>query len=296
MPVEAPAPPAAQTPPPAPAPAPAPSKVSPEFLKRAGILPKEPPKPAEPRRPGAVNPAPSRTSPTDAPPTDQTPGAEAEKARRSPRATRRPGTIEQITAAATPRDRRRQGQPASARAAPGVEPEDQRQIGVYEVMAKMNPDKYKDLPANATKYIHELDQRETEWRRDHPDSNEEFDADGSIAAALEKKYKLEFADHDFRDAEIESRIAPMKAELETTRKKLSEAETAISTEAVQETMQKAVSEAKAVLVEELGFKDADLKKLVDDEPYVGEIVQKELQAIKTSWPRIAAEITRKPDW
>jgi hypothetical protein len=287
MPVEAPAPPAVQTPPPAPTPAP--SKVSPEFLKRAGILPKEPPKPAEPPPvPEPVEPPPPAEPPQPTPtPTDQTP-PEPKPQKKPPKVAKgyaQPpqATIEQITAAATAAAtaavKATQPQPAPP---PELNPEDQRQIQVYEVMAKMNPDKYKDLPANATKYIHELDQRETEWRRDHPDATEEFDVDGSIAAALEKKYKLEFAEHDFRDAEIESRIAPVKAELETTRKKLAEAETAISTEAVQETMQKAVSEAKAVLVEELGFKDADIKKLVEDEPYVGEIVQRELQAIENT--------------
>jgi hypothetical protein len=260
-----------------------PSKVSPEFLKKAGILPKEPPKPAVPPPTPEPPPAPPEPPQPAPAPTDGPPEPKPKKAPKVAKGYAQPpqATIEQITAAAT----------AAATAAvkatqpqppPPIElnPEDQRQIGVYEVMAKMNPNKYADLPANATKYIHELEQRETEWRRDHPDSTEEFDADGAIAAALEKKHNLHFAEHDFRDAEIESRIAPMKAELETTRKKLAEAETAISTEAVQETMQKAVNDAKATLKDELGFKDADLAKLVEDEPYVGQVVQQEMQAIE----------------
>lgn len=278
MPVENPNPPAQTPPAPAPDPTPAPSKVSPEFLKRAGILPKEPPKPPEPPVPPAT-PAPPPPQPPPADPPEPKP----KKAPKVAKGYAQPpaATIEQITAAATAAATAavKANQPAPP-PPPELNPEDQRQIAVYEVMAKMNPEKYKDLPSNATKYINEFDQRESEWRRDHPDSTEEFDADGAIAAALEKKYNLQFAEHDFRDAEIESRIAPVKAELETTRKKLAEAETAISTEAVQETMQKAVTEAKSVLAEELGFKDADLKKLVEDEPYVGEIVQNEMQAVE----------------
>jgi hypothetical protein len=259
--------------------APVPSKVSPEFLKKAGIIPKEPTKPAEPPPPEPP-PAPADEPPQPTPePTDGAP-----KPKKTPKVAKGyaqppPATIEQITAAATAAAtaavKANAPQPAPP---PELNPEDQRQIQVYEQMAKMNPEKYKDLPANATKFLHELDRLETEWDREHP--GETFDSDGTISASLEQKFNLSFSQDDFDDAKIERKIAPMKEELETTKKKLAEAETAISTEAVQETMQRAVADAKTVLKEELGFKDDDLTKLVEDEPYVGKVVQQEMQAIE----------------
>lgn len=262
------------------------SRVSPEFLKKAGIIPKDPPPAADTTPPPAPEPPPPAKPDATTPPAPdpEKPEPKPKKPLKVAKGYNAPANIEEITAAATAAAtaavKATAAQPPPPAPEPELNDEDKRMISVYETMASMKPDKYKELPVNAKRFVAELDRREREWRQANPDATEEFDADGEIAASLEKRFNLKFDEHDFRDAEIESRIAPLKTELENTKRKLEETETVLATETVQETVRAAVTEAKTMMKDELGFKDTDITKLADDDPYVGEVVQREMTALE----------------
>lgn len=272
------------------------AEVAPKFLERTGWA-----RPTDPEKPAEEKPAEKK------PETPEAPAEKPAKVRKIAKGYENAPSLskrdlqEVVTAAAgtaaAEAVKAVKAAPAPPPAKPEITliPEDRRRIEVFTEMARLNP-KYADLPANTQRYLEELARTQADHSAKNP--GEEFDADGSIQEALKEKHKLNWEDADFAEAEKSLITAPVNSKVEKLEKKIAELEEQNNAQAEQRRIEslrpvvnKASTEAQVTAAELLGdeFKgivsngvvdDKAVAKLVDEQPFVGEIVAENLSAVR----------------
>ena len=283
------------------------AKVSRDFLVKAGIITEEPSEGgnsgSEREAEGSAAENPVQTASSEAPPTDQEapnqPTPAAAQQRRVAKGYRRREEVADIARAAAvaaveaiqkakpePAEREQAGSAEKSEANQEQQilnrltDEERRLLDTFAAVEANNPDKYKNLRANAIKALDEYERLRSQWLSENPGrKHEDFDEDGSIMNSIESRYGLEVEEQDLMNAEVKSQIDPIKQELERTRRELEEAKAILAAERAKEEMQKAKESALQQVLNAVGIPKEKADEIMNRETLAAEALKREAEAV-----------------